>query len=283
MAAMDLSGGAGRGLSRTGSSDRKLATREFIESDYTAPAVNTGMDYVDDKGRKLVEMQENLRSAARLSEVEDNMKQTNLEKSLFESEPGFVGPQTPASPSVDYKNLGNAAMKTVDFEARVDAQGYPEVYKLPAGDTGGSYEVAGINDRYHPEAFKKISALPREQRKAAAAEYIQGYTAPLVSQLPQAIQPFAQDMAFNRGLGGATKYFQQGLNQLGQRVEVDSGIGPKTLAAMSKVEPQMLMRAATKAQMDDEYRMAADNPARVPLLRGLSNRTVNRLATFGEG
>ncbi len=259
------------------------ALRKEIESDYTAPAINTGPGYVDEKGRRLVEMQENLRSAARLSEVEDSMKQTQLEKSLFEAKPDFVGPQSPATPGVDYKNLANAAMKTVDFEARVDDEGYPKVYKLPSGDTGGSYEVAGINDRYHPEAFKRISALPREQRKAAAAEYIQTYTAPLVSKLPPAIQPFAQDMAFNRGLGGATKYFQQGLNNLGQRVEVDSGIGPKTLAAINKVDAKTLMREATKAQMDDEYRMASANPSRVALLPGLTNRTANRLALFGGG
>ena len=256
------------------------AIRNEIESDYASPAVNTEAGYVDEKGRKLVEMQDRMRSAARFSELEDKMSRDNLEKSLFESKPNFVGPKTAQA---DYSNLTNAAMKTVDFEARKDEQGYPAVYKLPSGDQGGSYEVAGINDRYHPEAYKRISALPPQERAKAAAEYIQGYTAPLVGKLPQAIQPFTQDVAFNRGLGGATKYIQQGLNALGQRVEVDGGLGPKTLAAINQVEPRALMREASKAQLDDEYRRASEDPERKKFIGGLENRIRNRLAIFGQG
>jgi len=174
-------------------------------------------------------------------------------------------------------------MQTVDWEARKDAQGYPMVYKLPSGDMGGKYEVAGINDRYHPEAFKAISSLPAQERAKAAAEYIQGYTSPLVEKLPQALQPFTQDLAFNRGLGGATKYIQQGLNTLGQRVAVDGGFGPKTLAAINQVEPRALMRAASDAQLQDEYNMAERNPARKKFIPGLEARIRNRLSTFGQG
>jgi len=174
-------------------------------------------------------------------------------------------------------------MQTVDWEARKDAQGYPMVYKLPSGDMGGKYEVAGINDRYHPEAFKAISSLPAQERAKAAAEYIQGYTSPLVEKLPQQLQPFTQDLAFNRGLGGATKYIQQGLNTLGQKVAVDGGLGPKTLAAINQVEPRALMRAASDAQLQDEYNMAERNPARKKFIPGLEARIRNRLSTFGQG
>jgi hypothetical protein len=174
-------------------------------------------------------------------------------------------------------------MQTVDWEARKDAQGYPMVYKLPSGDMGGKYEVAGINDRYHPEAFKAISSLPAQERAKAAAEYIQGYTSPLVEKLPQALQPFTQDLAFNRGMGGATKYIQQGLNTLGQKVAVDGGMGPKTLTAINQVEPRALMRAASDAQLQDEYNMAERNPARKKFIPGLEARIRNRLSTFGQG
>ena len=174
-------------------------------------------------------------------------------------------------------------MQTVDWEARKDAQGYPAVYKLPSGDMGGNFEVAGINDRYHPKAFQVISALPAQERAKAAAEYIQGYTSPLVEKLPQALQPFTQDLAFNRGLGGATKYIQQGLNTLGQKVAVDGGFGPKTLAAINQVEPRALMRAVSDAQLQDEYNMAERNPARKKFIPGLEARIRNRLSTFGQG
>ena len=174
-------------------------------------------------------------------------------------------------------------MQTVDWEARKDAQGYPAVYKLPSGDMGGKYEVAGINDRYHPEAFQVISSLPAQERAKAAAEYIQGYTSPLVEKLPQQLQPFTQDLAFNRGLGGATKYIQEGLNTLGQKVAVDGGFGPKTLAAIKQVEPRALMRAASDAQLQDEYRKAELDPNRKKFIPGLEARIRNRLSVFGQG
>jgi hypothetical protein len=174
-------------------------------------------------------------------------------------------------------------LQTVEWEGRKDKQGNLAVYKLPTGDMGGNFEVAGINDRYHPEAFKAISSLPAQERARAAAEYIQGYTAPLVEKLPQALQPFAQDLAFNRGLGGATKYIQQGLNTLGQKVAVDGGLGPKTLQAINSVQPQALMRAASDAQLQDEYRRAELDPNRKKFIPGLEARIRNRLSTFGQG
>jgi len=174
-------------------------------------------------------------------------------------------------------------LQTVEWEGRKDKKGNLAIYKLPSGDMGGNYEVAGINDRYHPEAFKAISSLPAQERAKAAAEYIQGYTAPLVERLPQALQPFTQDLAFNRGLGGATKYIQQALNALGQKVAVDGGLGPKTLAAINQVEPRALMRAASDAQLQDEYKRAELDPNRKKFIPGLEARIRNRLSTFGQG
>jgi hypothetical protein len=189
----------------------------------------------------------------------------------------------PTAPAQQPSGALPLPLQTVEWEGRKDKQGNLAVYKLPSGDMGGNYEVAGINDRYHPEAFKAISSLPAQERAKAAAEYIQGYTAPLVEKLPQAIQPFTQDLAFNRGLGGATKYIQQGLNSLGQKVAVDGGFGPKTLAAINQVEPRALMRAASDAQLQDEYNMAERNPARKKFIPGLEARIRNRLSTFGQG
>jgi len=191
----------------------------------------------------------------------------------------YVRPPTEPQPSGELP----LPLQTVEWEGRKDKQGNLAVYKLPSGDMGGSFEVAGINDRYHPEAYKAISSLPPQERAKAAAEYIQGYTAPLVEKLPQPLQPFTQDLAFNRGLGGATKYIQQGLNTLGQKVAVDGGFGPKTLAAINQVEPRALMRAASDAQLQDEYNMAERNPARKKFIPGLEARIRNRLSTFGQG
>jgi hypothetical protein len=180
-------------------------------------------------------------------------------------------------------DLLNAAKTTVNWEGRRDKKGNLSVYALPAGDMGGDYEVAGINDRYHPEAFRKIAGLPAKDREAAAAEYISQYTAPLVSQLPQAIQPFAQDLAFNRGMGGATKYLQEGLRSLGQNVAVDGAIGSKTLSAIGNVNAKDLMIAASQAQLNDEKARATADPRRRKFIVGLENRINNRLSAFGGG
>ena len=189
----------------------------------------------------------------------------------------------PTAPAQQPSGALPLPLQTVEWEGRKDKQGNLSVYKLPTGDMGGNFEVAGINDRYHPEAFKAISSLPAQERAKAAAEYIQGYTAPLVEKLPQALQPFTQDLAFNRGLGGATKYIQQGLNTLGQKVAVDGGLGPKTLAAINQVEPRALMRAASDAQLQDEYKRAELDPNRRKFIPGLEARIRNRLSTFGQG
>ena len=170
-----------------------------------------------------------------------------------------------------------AANNTLNWEARRDKNGNIAVYNLPSGDMGGSYEVAGINDRYHPEAAKRLASIPAEQRDQAAAEYIRSFTAPAVDLMPDKLKAFAQDMAFNRGIGGMTKYMQQGLNYLGANVKIDGALGKNTLTAINSVDPIKLMQAASMAQKSDENAKAEANPDRVKFLPGLNNRINNRL------
>ncbi len=223
---------------------------------------------------------EEVRRIAPIEKARENAKQmpqVTPEQPTFE----FIEEQQPMQAKPEQDALQAAALKTIDWEARKDKQGNVQVYKLPAGDMGGNFEVAGINDKYHPDAFKRISSLPAQERAQAAAQYVKEYTRPFVSKLPEAVQPFAQDLAFNRGMGGATKYIQQGLNTLGQKVTVDGGLGPKTLQAINQVDPKALMRATSQAQLEDEYRMAQRNPARKKFIGGLESRIRNRLALFG--
>ena len=223
-------------------------------------------------------IQQPIRQAAQQDNAQvqnDIPKQDEVDLGFDVIEPEAVASNTPGF------DLINAAKTTVNWEGRRDKKGNLSVYALPAGDMGGDYEVAGINDRYHPEAFRKIAGLPAQQREEAAAKYISEYTAPLVSKLPQAIQPFAQDMAFNRGMGGATKYIQEGLNSLGVRVAVDGAIGPKTLAAIEGANPRQLMIAASQAQLNDERARAGADPRRKKFIVGLENRINNRLSAFG--
>ena len=230
----------------------------------------TGYEPVPEEVRRIAPIE-------KAREYAKQMPQVTPEQPTLE----FIEEQQPMQTKPEQDALQTAALKTIDFEARKDKQGNVQVYKLPAGDMGGNFEVAGINDKYHPDAFKRISSLPAQERAQAAAQYVKEYTSPFVSKLPEAVQPFAQDLAFNRGMGGATKYIQQGLNTLGQKVAVDGGLGPKTLQAINQVEPKALMRAASQAQLEDEYRMAQRNPARKKFIGGLESRIRNRLALFG--
>jgi hypothetical protein len=226
---------------------------------------------------------EEIRRIAPIEKAREYAKQAPQASQAVPEQPAFDFVEEPQAMQTkpEQDALQMAALKTIDFEARKDRQGNVQVYKLPAGDMGGNFEVAGINDKYHPDAFKRISSLPAQERAQAAAQYVKEYTSPFVSKLPEAVQPFAQDLAFNRGMGGATKYIQQGLNTLGQKVAVDGGLGPKTLQAINQVEPKALMRAASQAQLEDEYRMAQRNPARKKFIGGLESRIRNRLALFG--
>ena len=68
--------------------------------------------------------------------------------------------------SNDYRM--DIARAIVGFEARRDKQGRIAIYKLPPGDGGGAFEVAGICDRYHPHEAEQLAQLIRDGKHAEA-------------------------------------------------------------------------------------------------------------------
>lgn len=142
------------------------------------------------------------------------------------------------------------AKAIVDFEARRDSQGRLEVYQLPAGDGGGTYEVAGINDRYHPTEAAHLAGLIGQGRYDEAetyvADFIVAYTDVVSSWSDDAGVEFNQrDCAFNRGPTGAARIFQRALG-----VEEDGEVGPITLAASAASDAAILitrLRAARES------------------------------------
>ena len=136
--------------------------------------------------------------------------------------------------------------------------------------------MAGITDKYHPEAFKRISALPPEKREEAAAEYVLNYTSPVASIVPEPLKAQAVDLAFNRGPTGYTMLVQEGLNRIGIPVKVDGAFGKKTLDAIRQADPMKLIDATEDAYMARERAMAEADPARASLFRGITNRSNNR-------
>jgi lysozyme family protein len=124
----------------------------------------------------------------------------------------------------------------LDLEARRDAQGRLAVYRLPAGDGGGRYEVAGINERYHKAVCDALVALIRAGRhveaEVRAAEHIAGYTDKATGWTHNpGVEFFLRDCMFNRGPGGAAWILQKAVG-----VQTDRDVGPITLAATQAAE-----------------------------------------------
>lgn len=229
--------------------------------------------WTDEKGQRLVAMSERMRSAASMDDIRAETTKRAMEdqmtKNVVEQE-SLIGPRVP-------KNEYDSALATVDMEARKDKAGNVMVYDLPSGDMGGSYEVAGINDKYHPAAAEMLKNLPPEERRDAAARYVVEYTKPFTSKLPEAYRPFFQDLAFNRGVGGATKFLQRAIG-----VKDDGALGPQTLKALEGMNPSEVMKNVSVEQMTYERRLAEQNPERKKFLNGLQNRVSNRYRLFGN-
>ena len=160
----------------------------------------------------------------------------------------------------------------VDCEARRDAQGRIKIYRLPKADGGGTFEIAGINDRYHPEAAKQLAKMIANNLHAAAEtlaqDYILQYTDVVSSWHPSsAVQAYLRDTAFNRGPGGAAKILQRALG-----VKIDGSVGPITKAAAAQVSAAKLLLDLRKAREAYELQIAPPIGARAKFWKGLQSR-----------
>lgn len=165
----------------------------------------------------------------------------------------------------------------LNSEARRDKQGNLKVYSLPAADGGGSYEVAGINDCYHPEAARKLKQLIEDGKQWEAEEYAKAYLMDYTDVAANwtrnpAIEAFLRDSVFNRGAKGALRILQIALG-----VPDDGKFGPITQAAMSKHTPSELLDKLRKARETYEIRIAPPVGARKQFWAGLQNRWDNAL------
>jgi hypothetical protein len=170
-------------------------------------------------------------------------------------------------------NPSRAAMARaiVDFEARRDPQGRIAVYRLPQGDGGGRYEVAGINERYHKAACDELVALIHSGRHAEAetraAVLVADYTdkAATWTRNP-GVEFFLRDCMFNRGPGGAAWILQKAVG-----VETDGDVGPITLAAAQTAETNPRQLLDRLRQSRETYERLRRNESS-PFWPGLLNR-----------
>jgi lysozyme family protein len=162
----------------------------------------------------------------------------------------------------------------LDVEARRDRNGRLAVYQLPAGDGGGTFEVAGINDRYHPQAAAQIASLIKRKKFAQAeqeaVEYILKVTdvAGNWARSPST-EAALRDTAFNRGPTGCARILQMALD-----VEVDGKVGPLTLAALARAEkePRAFLLRFREAREAYERKVAPPVGKRAKFWKGLVAR-----------
>lgn len=108
-------------------------------------------------------------------------------------------------------------------EARRDKDGNLIVYDLPDGDGGGSFEVAGINERFHPAEAAKLKDLIEagkyKEAEEEAKRYIIKFTNPVTKLISldqgRAFSPgveyIMRDLFLNSGKGGATTVLNRAL------------------------------------------------------------------------
>lgn len=187
----------------------------------------------------------------------------------------------PAAPLITTELRRRMGKAILDAEARRDSQGHLAVYQLPAGDGGGTYEVAGINDRYHPTEAAALASMIRAGRyaeaEAYAIDFMVKYTDAVVGWNEDAgVEFYLRDTAFNRGPTGAARIFQRALG-----VDEDGEVGPITLAASSADVPTELLDALRAARESYE-RNPVGRDESSKFWRGLVNRWNNALETAHE-
>jgi peptidoglycan hydrolase-like protein with peptidoglycan-binding domain len=169
------------------------------------------------------------------------------------------------------------AESIVNFEARRDAQGHLRIYKLPAGDGGGTYEVAGINDRYHPTEAAQLAALINAGRyddaEKEAQEIIATYTDFVMRWTNvAAVECYLRDTGFNRGPRGAARILQRAIG-----VPDSGSLSANDIASVKQAQPDSLLKSLRQARESYE-REVAHRDESSPFWKGLVNRWNKALA-----
>jgi len=185
------------------------------------------------------------------------------------SEPDSLPAETPQpqpQPGSAVSRL-RMAQWIVNQEARRDSHGRLKVYKLPANDGGGRFEVAGISERYDTRKCLQLVAMLNTGQHAAAereaAQYIASQTdvAAKWTRVPAA-ELFLRDTIFNRGLGGATKILQMAVGGVAR-----SQIATAVLQA--EQNPRRFIERLRAAREEYEWKVVG---RRANLVAGLTNR-----------
>lgn len=128
------------------------------------------------------------------------------------------------------------ARQILDWEAQRDSRGNIEIQRLPAGDPGGKFKVAGFSEKYHPGTSKELLGLINSGRpseaETAAVSAIAAYTDRVTDWVSNpGIEAFMRDTLFRLGPADAAKVLQLAVN-----VIPDGVIGAQTLGEIERRE-----------------------------------------------
>lgn len=179
------------------------------------------------------------------------------------------------STSADRRRM---AASILSFEARRDKQGRLTIYKLPAEDGGGAYEVAGINERFHPEEARMLADLIEaghfQEAERAACEIIATYTDGVSSwSRTPAVECYLRDCCFNRGPRGAARILQRALGVPDNGVIDDAG---RALVA-AREDDTLEFLQDLRAAREQYERDVAKRSETSKFWKGLVNRWNNAL------
>ena len=105
-------------------------------------------------------------------------------------------------------------------------------YVNDPNDLGGETKY-GITKRFYPDV--DIKNLTEEEAKQI---YYDDYWVPnKVPSMHDNVKHIFFDMCINQGRGTAVKVLQRAVNSKGGDLEVDGGLGPKTIEAINKYKP----------------------------------------------
>ena len=99
-------------------------------------------------------------------------------------------------------------------------------------DFGGETKY-GITKRFYPDVDIK-NLIEEEAKQIYYDDY---WVKNKVPQMPDNLKHIYFDMCINQGKGTAVKVLQRAVNSKGGDLEVDGGLGPKTIEAINKYKP----------------------------------------------
>lgn len=124
------------------------------------------------------------------------------------------------------------------------------------------YDIDGDGD----VDAEDVRQLPQE---LAVDIYRRYFWLPAYEQIAdQAVATKVFDTAVNCGHGAAHRILQRALCGVGQRVEIDGKLGPKTLAAVNCTDPSLLLEAFRAEQIKHYERLIELDPKRAAFRRG---------------